>query len=105
MLEIEIRTTAPKIATEIALGAEALEAAKLGLAFGVDLPAVERFALVLLAEDFVGRVDFGEALGCLGVVLVGVRVQLLGELAIRALDCRRIRTLFYPQYLIGVAHR
>src|ERR1700730_2089206 len=100
MLEIDVRAAAP-----IALGAEAFEAAKLRLALGVDLATVERFALIFLAENLIGRVDLGKALGRLGVVLVGVGVQLLGELAKRALDRRRIRVLFYPQHFIGVAHR
>src|SRR5262249_47926020 len=87
------------------LGTKAFEAAKFRLTLGIDLAAVERFAFVLFTKDLVGRVEFGKALGRLGIVLVGVGVQLLGELAKRTLDRRSIRILFHPQHLIGVAHR
>src|SRR5262249_3380786 len=85
-------------------GAEAFEAAEARLALGIDLTAVEGLSLLGVADDLVGGVDLGEA-GCrLGVVLVGVRVVLLGELAERALDVRRARALGHAQDLIGVAH-
>src|SRR6185437_2746214 len=74
------------------------------LALGVDLAAVELLALVLVAEDFIGGVDFSEALGRLRIILVAVRVMFLGELAIGALDRRSIGAPRHPQDLIGVAH-
>src|SRR5262249_52286827 len=61
------------------MGAHALEAAEARLALGVDLAAVERLALVLLAQDFIGGVELGEPHRRLGVVPVGVRMQLLGQ--------------------------
>src|SRR5262252_11123649 len=100
MFEIEIRTSLP----EAAFGAKALETMEFRFAFRVYLTAIECLALILLAKDLVGRVDLGKALGRLRVVLVGVWVQLFGELAKRALDRCRICILFHPQYFIGVAH-
>src|SRR5262249_36923919 len=100
MLEIDVRTAAAKAAPRT----EAFEAAKLRFALGIDLAAVKSFALIFFAKDLVSRVDLGKALGSLGVVLVGVGVQLFGELAKRALDRRCIRVLFYPQHFIGVSH-
>ena len=64
-------------------GAEPFEALEARLALGVDLAAVECLALVVVADDLVGGVQLGEARGRLGVVLVGVGMQLLGELADR----------------------
>ena len=76
--------------------AEAFEALEARLALGVDLAAVEGLALVVLAQDFVGGVELGEARGGVLVVLVGVGVQLLGELAEGALDVRGARALGHP---------
>ena len=84
--------------------AEAFEALEARLALGVDLAAVEGLALVLVADDFVGGVQLGEPASAAFVVLVGVGMQLLGELAEGALDRRRARTLRHPQDLVGVAH-
>src|SRR5215813_990874 len=91
--------------TEIASRTEALEAAKFRLALSIDLAAIISLALVFLAQDLVGRIEFGKALSCFGVILVGVRVKLLGELTKCALDRGRIRILLHPQHFIGVAHR
>jgi hypothetical protein len=104
MLKAEIRA-APCCATlaETA-GPEALEAAELRLAFGVDFAPVVGLALVFGSQDLVRRIQLGKALSGFGVALVGVRVQLLGELAIGTLDRRRIRILLHPQDFIGVAH-
>src|SRR5262249_27972283 len=85
-------------------GAEAFEAVEARLALGIDLAAVEGLALLGLADDLVGGVDLGEAGRRLGIVLVGVRMVLLGELTERALDVRRARALGHAQDLIGVAH-
>src|SRR5262249_31334905 len=87
-----------------AAGAEAFEALEARLALGVDLAAVEGLALVVLAQDLVGGVELGEAGGGLGVVLVGVRMQLLGLLPERALDLRGAGGLRYPEDVIGGAH-
>src|SRR5262249_25538223 len=85
--------------------AEALEAAEARLALGVDLTAVERLALVVFAEDLVGRIQLSETLRSLRIVLVGVGVQLLGELAVRALDVIRTRRLLHSEHVVGIAHR
>ena len=82
-------------------GAETLEAR---LALGVDLAVVERLALIRIAEDLVGRVDLGELPRRLGVVLVGVGMQLLGKLPERLLDVVLARRPRHPQNLVGVAH-
>src|SRR5207245_1535311 len=93
-------------AAEAAAGAgtEAFESLEARLALGVDLAAVERLALLGLTKDLVGGVELGEPAGCLGIVLVGVRMQLLGQLAERALDVRGACALGHPQHVIGVAH-
>src|SRR5690606_22906433 len=83
---------------------EALEAAKARLAFGIDLTAIKRLALVVVAKDLVGGVELGEFRRRVLVALVGVGVQLLGKLAVGALDRRLARILWHPQDAIGVAH-
>src|SRR5215470_12331962 len=103
MLKIEIATSTCA-AAEIASAAKPLEATKFRLALGVDLAAIVCLALIFLAEDLVGRVHLGKALSRLGVILVGVGVQLLGKLSKCALDRGCIRILFHPQHFIGVAH-
>ncbi len=104
MLKTDIRTATGAAATEIASGTKALEAAKFRLALGIDLAAIESLALIFLAQDLVGRIDLGKALSGLGITLVGVGVQFLGELAKCTLDRGCVRILFYPQHFIGVAH-
>ena len=76
--------------------AEAFEALEARLALGVDLAAVERLALVVVADDLVGAVELGELVRRLRVLLVGVRVQLLRELAIGLLDVFRACDLDTP---------
>src|SRR5258707_12262646 len=77
---------------------------KARLALGVDFAAVELLALVLVADDLVGRIDLGEPRSSFRIVLVVVGVMLLGKLAIGALDRRRAGAPRHPQDLIGVAH-
>src|SRR5262249_21541609 len=74
------------------------------LALGVDLAAIEGFALVRLAQDFIGSVQLGKARGCPRVVLVGVRMQLLRLPAERTFDLGGTRCLRHPQDVIGVTH-
>src|SRR5262249_51443 len=74
-----------------------------GLAFGVDLAAVELLALVLVAQNLVGRIELGKARRRLRIALVAVGVMLLGELAKSALDGRSAGAPRHPQALIGVA--
>src|SRR4029077_8168445 len=90
------RTTARPAAPRKALEAR--------LAIGADLAAIELLALVLVADDLVGRIDLGEALGGLGIILVAVGMMLLGQLAIGALDRGSVSAPRHPQDLIGVAH-
>jgi hypothetical protein len=80
------------------------KALKARLALGIDLAAVELLALVLVADDLVGRIDLGKTVRSLRIVLVAVGVMLLGELAIGALDRRSTGAPRHPQDLIGVAH-
>src|SRR5579862_2131109 len=84
--------------------AKTLEALETRLAFGIDLAAVEGLALVGIAQDFMGGIDLGKARGGLGIMLVGVRMQLLGKPPEGSLDLRGARALGYPKHLIGVAH-
>src|SRR5262245_5819028 len=105
MLKTEIRTATCTAPTEIASRTEALKAAKFRLALSIDLAAIVGLALVVLAQDLVGRIEFGKALRRFGIILVGVRVKLLGKLTKCALDRGRIRILLHPQHFIGVAHR
>src|SRR3954466_2362648 len=86
------------------LCAVAFEAAEAWLAFGIDLAAVECLAFVIVTEDFVGRIELGKTRGRLRIGFVGVGMQLLGELAEGALHLRFVRTLRYPQDLVGVPH-
>src|SRR5262249_10560271 len=95
---------AASTATETASGTKTLEAAEFRLALRVDLAAIVSLALVFFAKDLIGRIELGKTLSGLGITLVGVRVQLFGELTICALDCRRICILPHPQHFIGVAH-
>src|SRR5262244_1495251 len=104
MLIAELRTAA-SAATKLASRTEALEAAEPRLAVGIDLAAIISPALIFLAQDLVGRIELGKALSRLGIVLVGVGVQLLGELTKCAFDRCRVRILLHPQHFIGVAHR
>ena len=90
--------------TGTAAGATAREPLEARLALGIDLAAVELLALVLVADDLVGRVDLRKAGRGLRVVLVVIRVMFLGELAIGALDRRSAGAPLHPQDLIGVAH-
>src|SRR4029077_16839185 len=69
-----------------------------------DFAPVELLALVLVANDLIGRVDLGKARGSLRIVLVGVGMMLLGELAVGTLDRRSAGAPLHPQDLIGVAH-
>src|SRR5262249_8591628 len=98
-------TLEDSLATEAAwAGAKPLKPLEARLAFGVDLAAVERLAFLLLAQNFVGCVELGKARSRLWIMLVGVGVQLLRELAEGALDLSGAGTLGNPQDLIGVAH-
>src|SRR4029077_20860864 len=66
--------------------------------------AVERFALVLVAEDFIGGIQLGKTLGRLRIVLVGVGMQFLGLPTEGALDLVRGRGLLHTNHVIGIAH-
>src|SRR6476619_2301217 len=94
-----MKTTATRLR---AVTFEALEAR---LAFGIDLAAIKRLALVAVANDLVSGVELGEPARCLGIVLVGVGVQFLGKAPIGTLDVSFARTLRNPQNLVGVGHR
>ena len=85
-LELRLGREAAGAAARAGAAAEPLEAAEARLALGVDLAAVERLALVVLAKDLVGGIDLGKARRRLGIVLVGVGMQFLGEAPERALD-------------------
>ena len=61
-------------------------------------------ALVLVGQQVIGLRDLGEALGRLGIVLVAVGVQLLGELAIGLLDVGLARAARHAQRRIEIGH-
>src|SRR5262249_17973965 len=84
--------------------AKALESLEARLAFGVDLAPVKSLTLIGIADDFMRGVKLGKAGRGLGVLLVGVGMVLLGELAERALDLGSARAPGHPQHVIGVAH-
>src|SRR5690606_11170301 len=56
------------------------------VAIGIDLAAVETRPLVLVRQQVVGFGHFGEASRRLGVVLIAVGMQFLGESPIGGLD-------------------
>ncbi len=87
-----------------AASARTFEPLEARLALGIDLAAVERLALVRLAQQLMGGADLGELARRLGVVLVGVGMQLLGKLPERLLDVVLARRPRHPQDLVGVAH-
>src|SRR5262245_10303166 len=103
---------APAEALEAALPAEAaagagpkpFKALEARLALRVNLAAVVSLALGGIAQNLISRVHFGKASRCPGVVLVGIGVQLLGELAEGIFDLRSTCTLRHPKHVIGVAH-
>ena len=82
--------------------AEALETAR--LAVGADLAAIELAALFRVADDLVGRIDLGELLLRLGIVLVLVGMVFLGEFAEGLLDLIRARALGNTQYVVRISH-
>ena len=87
----------------LAAKAETLELRRARLAFRVDLAAIEGFALLVIAKDFVGRAHFREALLRLRLLAL-VGVVFLGELAKRGFDLRRARGLRYAKNVIRITH-
>src|SRR5947209_2032210 len=85
-------------------GMRAFEAAESRLALGIDFAAIERLALVLFTEDLVGAIDLGELHRRLGVLLVGVGMVLLRQLAIGLLDLFLARRPRHPQDLVRISH-
>ena len=101
---LEMRAARSEARAAARLRAVAFVTLEARLALGVDFAVVERLALLVVAGDLVGGIQLGEARGRLGIVLVGVGMQLLGEPPVGALDLSLARTLRYPQNLVGVAH-
>src|SRR5262249_11508550 len=101
---LEVGVAAARACATATAAPEALEALETRLALGVDLAGIISLALLLFAQDLVGRVDLGEPLRGLRVVLVGVGMKLLRKLAEGPLDGRGVRILRNPQHFIGVAH-
>ena len=101
-LEFRLGREAARAAS--AAAPKSLVAVETRLTLGVDLAAVEGFALIFLAENFVRGIELGKARGGLRVVLVGVRVQLLRLAPEGALDLGLTRLAIDAQHLIGVAH-
>ena len=82
----------------------AVEALEARLALGVDLAAIEGFALVLVGEQFIGGIQLGKARRRLWIVLVGVRMQFFRKLAVGAFDIARACLAIDAQDLIGITH-
>src|SRR5271166_486548 len=102
-VEAEIAKVAAAASSRLAAKTESLELRRSRLPFGVDLAAIEGFALLVIAEDFVGRADFGEALlGPRLLALVGM--VLLGELAKGGLDFGRARGLRHAKNVVRITH-
>jgi hypothetical protein len=59
-------------------------------------------ALVLVRQQIIGRRDVGEALRGVGLVLVAVGVELLGEAPVRLLDLRLARAALQAEALVEV---
>src|ERR1700722_7142241 len=84
--------------------AESLKSLEARLALGIDLAAVECFALVILAEDFIRRIDFGKARRRIGIVLVGVGMQFFRKAPEGTFDVGCTRLAIDAQHLIGISH-
>src|SRR5205823_1115322 len=91
-------------ATPARATAKTFEALESRLALGVDLTTVKSLALVGVADNLIGGIELGKTRGSLGVLVVGVGVQLLGKLAERTLDLSGARLPPHAEHLIGVAH-
>src|SRR5262249_24134095 len=85
-------------------GPEPFKALEARLAPCINLAAGASLALGRIAQNLISRVHLGKPSRCPRVVLVGVGVQLLGELAEGIFDLRSPCTLRYPKRVIGVAH-
>src|SRR5271170_7643694 len=71
--EIRVGTKAGARAGSCTAAAKTLEAR---FALGVDLAAIEGLALILIFEEFMRGIELGKARRRLGIVLVGVGMQL-----------------------------
>ncbi len=70
----------------------------------IDLAAVEFRPRFVIADNFVGLARLGEALLCLGVGLILVRMVFLGKPAIGLFDLRLARRFFYSENGIRISH-
>ena len=101
----EIRVgTEPGAAARLGPRPTAAEALEARLALGVDLAAIERLALVFVAEQLIRGIQLGKARRRLWIVLVGVGMQFFCKLAIGAFDIARARLAIDAQDLIGITH-
>jgi len=75
-----------------------------GIAVSVDLAPVILRALGLVRQQIIGARHFGEFLRRVGLVLVAIGMQLLGELAIGALDVGLGGRAGYAEQGIKIAH-
>src|SRR5262249_23435015 len=94
---------------EMAVAAEsrmaaAAEPVEPRLALRIDLAGVVGLAFLFVAQQLVGRVEFGELHGGPRGLLVGVVMQLFRLSPERLFDLVRTSRLLHPQDLIGVGH-
>jgi hypothetical protein len=68
------------------------------------LTAVEGPALVFIAEDFIGSIDFGKARGHRGIGLDFVRMQLADKPQERGRELRGACASRHPKHIVGVTH-
>src|SRR6185312_16393731 len=84
------------------IAAEAAAKRHLGIAVLIDLTAVVARALVLVRQQVIGGCHLGEALRRIGLVLVAVWVELLGETPVGLLDLRLASAALQPEALVEV---
>ena len=100
ILWVKAARTAASTSAAKAAAAKALREG--GVAVGVDFTPVEAGALVLVRQQIIGARHLGEACCRLGVALVGIGVELLGELAIGGFDVLLARAARHTKGGIGI---
>src|SRR4029077_17562994 len=86
VLEMRVGTKAATRARSCAGAAKAFKAAEARLALGVDLAAIARLALVLIAAQFMRGIQLGKACRRFRIIFVGIGMQFFREPPIGALD-------------------
>ena len=98
------KLVSPAGAAPRAAAAEAGNFRRARLALRVNLAAIELAPFLLVGENLVRRVQLGEAVLGLGIGRIGIRVELLRELAIGALDLCLVGGLGNTEDVVGITH-